>query len=111
MKKWTHSLLLILLAAVFLFSASCSSQPRLTGIRKYALSGEVMILVPGMQRAVVRHGDIDGWLSATNLEYPVRDAADFAKLQVGDQITATVFVQDSEYWLGTIAVVHRSSEK
>ena len=111
MKKWTHSLLLILLATVFLFSPSCTSQPRLPGVRKYALSGEVIILVPGMQRAVVRHGNIDGWLSATNLEYPVRDAADFAKLQVGDKITATVFVQDSKYWLGTIAVVDRSAEK
>jgi len=83
----------------------------MTGIQKYALSGEVTILIPEMQRAVVRHGNIDGWLSATNLEYPVRDAADFAKLQVGDQITATVFAQDSEYWLGTIAVVQRSSKK
>ena len=36
------------------------------------------------------------------MEYPVKDASEFATLHVGDHITATVYVQDLNYEIGEI---------
>jgi Cu/Ag efflux protein CusF len=47
-------------------------------------------------------------MEAMTMEYPVREKAEFAKLHVGDRITATVFVQDLDYWVGHI---HREAGK
>ena len=64
-----------------------------------------MLLIPSMQRIVIRHDAIEGWSSATNMEYPVRDSTVLQKLKVGDQIRAIVFVQHPSYWLGEIEIV------
>jgi hypothetical protein len=110
MRTFARRVLVPVLLLGLLFSSSCSDTPPFTGIRRYALSGEVLILIPGSKRAVVKHGQIDGWMGATTLEYPVKETADWAKLHVGDQITGTVFVQDPEYWLADIVVQHSSSK-
>ena len=38
------------------------------------------------------------------MEFPVRDKAEFAKLTEGKRLTATVNVQDLDYWLTDIQV-------
>jgi len=37
-------------------------------------------------------------MEAMTMEYPIKDESELAKLHVGDHITATVFVQDLNYW-------------
>jgi Cu/Ag efflux protein CusF len=41
-------------------------------------------------------------MEAMTMDYPVKDANEFATLHVGDHITATVFAQDLNYWVGEI---------
>lgn len=73
-----------------------------TPIKEYSLKGEIVSLAPREQAATIRHEKIDGWMEAMTMEFPVKDKAEFEKLRAGDRITATVFVQDTDYWIGRI---------
>jgi protein SCO1/2 len=54
--------------------------------------------------AVIKHETIEGWMEPMTMEFPVRDKAEFAKLAEGKRLTATVNVQDLDYWLTGIQV-------
>ncbi len=62
----------------------------------------MLALTPQGHIAKVKHQEIKGWMEAMTMEYQIKDPAEFDKLHVGDHITATVFVQDLNYWLGEI---------
>ncbi|HUJ81133.1 MAG TPA: copper-binding protein [Candidatus Acidoferrales bacterium] len=97
----------IALAALIVMLFSCRTSPSVP-VREYQLVGEVLRLDVVHRVATIKHQAIKGWMEAMTMEYPVREKAEFAKLHVGDRITATVFVQDLDYWVGRI---HRESEK
>ena len=71
-------------------------------IEKYKLDGVVVSLDPKAHIAKINGQKIEGWMEAMTMEYPVKDPQEFDKLHAGDHITATVFVQDLNYWLGEI---------
>ncbi|MCB1022494.1 MAG: copper-binding protein, partial [Acidobacteria bacterium] len=55
--------------------------------------------------AYVDHEEIPGFMGAMTMGYPVRDAAEFGKLSVGDRIEAKVMARGhSEYYLNEIQV-------
>lgn len=62
-----------------------------------------MRLDPAQQIAVIKHENIEGWMEAMTMEFPVKDHAEFVKLAVGKRIRATVHVKDLDYWLTDIA--------
>jgi hypothetical protein len=70
----------------------------------YELRGEVVRLIPADSLAVVKHEDLEGWMKAMTMEFPVKDKAEFAKLTEGARIEAKVHVRDLEYWLTDIVV-------
>ena len=70
--------------------------------KRYTLHGEVVGLDPKAQVATIKGDKIEGWMEAMTMEYPVKDRTEFAKLAVGQRITATVFVGESNYRLGEI---------
>jgi Cu/Ag efflux protein CusF len=41
-------------------------------------------------------------MEAMTMEYQVKDQSEFGTLHVGDHITATVFVQGLNFWIGEI---------
>jgi Cu/Ag efflux protein CusF len=71
-------------------------------IERYRLDGEIVQLDPEGHIAKIRHQKIEGWMEAMTMEFPVKDPSEFARLHVGDHITATVFVQDLNFWIGEI---------
>ncbi len=71
----------------------------------YDLRGEVVRLIPEDQIAVVKHEDVEGWMKAMTMEFPVKEKADFEKLKEGVVFDAKVHVQDLDYWLAGIKVV------
>jgi len=71
-------------------------------IEKYKLDGVVVSVDPKGHIAKISGQKIEGWMEAMTMEYPVKDQSEFDKLHAGDHITATVFVQDLNYWLGEI---------
>ena len=102
-----HALSALLIVALS-FYAACSQQQQDESahtVKRFPMRGEVTLLIPSMQRVVVRHETIEGWSLAANMEYAVRDPKILEKLAVGDQIRAAIFVLGRSYWLGEIEVV------
>jgi protein SCO1/2 len=93
------------LLALLLLLAGCGGQKPVASnapIKEYTLKGEVVSLVPRSQAANIKHEKIEGWMEAMTMEFPVKDKAEFDTLRPGDRITAIVYVQDADYWIGRI---------
>jgi Cu/Ag efflux protein CusF len=88
---------------------SCSSKPAPEAAKeppkRYQLHGEVVRLDPSVKTATINAQKIEGWMEAMSMEYPVKDANDFSKLQPNECIDATVFVQGTEYWVADVKPV------
>ncbi len=93
---------------VLLFVAclvSCSRPVRNTvggPVQRYQLHGQIVQVDAKAHAALIKHQKIEGWMEAMTMEFPVKDEREFQALHAGDQITATVFVQDTDYWIGEI---------
>jgi protein SCO1/2 len=70
--------------------------------KQYQLRGEITGLDAGGHVATIKHEEIKGFMGAMTMGYPVKDAAEFSKLSVGEPITATVYVSGDEMWVGNI---------
>jgi len=95
-----HKFISILLLAFAL--CACADKRSNSPIKQYKLDGVIVSLNPQAQVANVDGQKVEGWMDAMTMEYPVKDHAGFQGLHVGDHITATVFVQDLNYWIGDI---------
>ena len=96
-----HKVISILLLAFAL--SACKSKPVSNApIQRYKLEGVVVSLNPQAHTANIDGQKIEGWMDAMTMEYPVKDHQEFDSLHVHDRITATVFVQDLNFWIGEI---------
>jgi Cu/Ag efflux protein CusF len=91
----------VYLALLLAFLAGCAKQPP---EKRYTMHGEIRALDPAGKTATIKAGKISGWMEAMTMEYPVKPDADFAKLHVGDQIDATVVVNDLKYYVTGVTV-------
>ena len=91
-----------LLAAIG-FLAACARKSD-GPLNRFALRGEVLRLDPKVRAATLKHEKIEGFMEAMTMDFPVKDPAEFAKLAVGQRITATVVQRpsDYEYWIENI---------
>jgi Cu/Ag efflux protein CusF len=94
------------LAAALL--TGCGSHPPPQPIQRYSLHGEIVRLDGQGNIATIRHQKIEGYMDAMTMQFPVKDARDFASLHPADCINATVFVQGYSIWIGEIA--HQAAE-
>jgi Cu/Ag efflux protein CusF len=97
----THKFISIILLAIALCACkdkSASNSP----IKQYKLDGVIVSLNPQGHIANIDARKVEGWMDAMTMDYPVKDAAGFDTLHVGDHITATLYAQDLNYWLGEI---------
>jgi protein SCO1/2 len=95
------------LSGLLLFTAACARRdPFDFGAPKnrYKIHGQILRLRPENRIAVVKHEKIEGWMEAMTMEFPVPDAAQFAKLKEGSWIRATVCVNDLYFWLTDVGV-------
>ena len=77
---------------------------------EYKMRGEVMGLDTKSQVAVVKHENIEGFMPAMTMEYPVKDKQEFDKLKVGDQIDSKLMVQGTDYWISKVEHVGKAEE-
>ena len=100
-----YCLPIILLLAL----AACRNQPAETAkelkdepLRTYELKGEVLKVDASgeVKTATIRHEQIGDWMGPMTMEFPVLDAAQFAKLKEGQQVTGKVFVRGITFWAG-----------
>jgi Cu/Ag efflux protein CusF len=79
-----------------------TTQSTAAAAKQYQMRGEIMGLDAGGHVATIKHEEIKGFMGAMTMGYPVKDAAEFSKLTVGEPITATVYVNGDEMWIGNI---------
>ena len=87
-------------AVILLLLLTACSKP--APEKRYTLHGDVIALDFRTRIATIKGDKIEGWMEAMTMEYPVKDKAEFAKLQVGRRIAATVFVTEARYYIGEI---------
>ena|SRR5665213_1603793 len=97
-----HKFLSILLLAFALCACKSTKSASNAPIERYKLDGVIVSLDPQGHVAKINAQKIEGYMEAMTMDYPVKDHAEFATLHTGDHITATVFVQDLNYWLAEI---------
>lgn len=90
-----------LLATVLLFG--CSQKPAAKPPVEYEMRGEVIRVDLSAQLATIKGEEIQGWMPAMTMEYPIKDKQEFQKLKVGEQIQAKVVVQGTDYWLASVS--------
>ena len=90
-----------LLAAMLL--AGCARKPAPQPPVEYQMRGVVVSLDASGQVATIKGEEIQGWMPAMTMEYPVKDKQEFQKLKPGEQIQAKVLVQGTDYWLAGVS--------
>ena len=102
-------LFLILFSSV-LFTACQKAQPQFVAsatAKHFTLKGKVVAVNKSKQTATVEHGDIEGYMPAMTMEFPIKDADVFEVLSKDAEIRADLVVDDAQgkFWLENISVV------
>ena len=92
------------LAVLALFLAGCSTQQQ-SQPKRYSMQGEIKALDPTAKTATINAGKIGDWMEAMTMEYPIKPDTEFTKLHVGDNVQATVVVNDLKYYVTEVKVV------
>jgi protein SCO1/2 len=84
------------LCASFLLQA-CTQKP--ANEHRYELKGKVVSVDRAKGEVTVDHGDVQGYMPAMTMPFPLHDAEALKVLEAGDQLQATLVVTDDGYWL------------
>lgn len=88
--------------AAAILTAACGSVSKVPPVEKHHIHGVIQSLDAKDHTATIKHQTIEGFMDAMTMEFPVKDAREFGALRVGETIDGTVFVQDTNYWVGDI---------
>ena len=78
--------------------------------KRYDLTGKVMTVEKDKHLVTVSHEEIKGLMDAMTMPFMVRDEWVFDQAASGDQITATLVVDETESWLENVVIVKSSTE-
>ena len=84
--------------------ASACSRPA-SDRREYTLQGQILSVQADRKEAVIRHEEIQGFMSAMTMPYNVVDAKEYANLAPGDLITASLIVEPTRAYLEKVKKV------
>lgn len=99
-----HRVVLLFSLVLAMLSAGCAKP-----IKHYQLSGKVVSTDVNASQLVVDHKDIPGFMSAMTMSYRVKDASVLKTLAPGDEISADVVVQGTNYWLENIRITKKNA--
>ena len=96
----------IRMAFIFMLAlvASACSRPA-SDRREYTLQGQILSVQADRKEAVIRHEEIQGFMSAMTMPYNVVDAKEYAGLAPGDLITASLIVEPTRAYLERVKKV------
>jgi uncharacterized lipoprotein YajG len=93
-----------------LMLTGCSSKQETTApattqtasVKRYPFHGKVISVNTADKTAKIDAAEVPGWMSAMTMDYPVKEAAELAKMAPDKNIEATVFVDGDNFWLGEV---------
>jgi protein SCO1/2 len=103
--------LLSLLFLAALVAPACKREAAPAGAQRYPLKGKVVEVDTPSRTITIAHEDVPGFMPAMTMPFVVleKDAALLGGVGPGDEITATLVVPDSRYWLEDLVVVKGSA--
>ncbi len=90
---------LLCLSAV---AGACGTSENKAPVTRHSLHGVILSVDRSARTVTVNAGKVEGFMDAMAMEYPVKDAGELKPLRKGETVDATVFVQDTDFWLGEI---------
>lgn len=70
--------------------------------REYPVVGQIIRIDRATNHVTIRHEDIKGFMPGMTMPFPVKDAALLDGREPGDLIEATLLVQDTSAWIGSL---------
>ncbi|QQS34045.1 MAG: SCO family protein [Acidobacteriota bacterium] len=110
MKKYFIALILLALSAGF----ACTKAEENKGTEKrYPMKGKVVSVDKENKRAKIHHEDIEGFMDAMTMDFPIKADWVWDELRPGVQVQAEMVVNSAAkdpYWLENIAIVATAVE-
>jgi protein SCO1/2 len=105
-----HQRLLALALLLAVAAAGCRREAPAAGLRHVVKGKAVSVDVP-KRSITIAHEDIPGFMPAMTMEFVVleKDAPLLAQVSPGDEVTATLVVPDTRYWLEDLVVVKKGT--
>jgi Cu/Ag efflux protein CusF len=88
--------------ALAVLLAGCGATTPVAPVKQYPIHAFVVSVDPADHTAKLRHDAIKGFMDAMTMDYAVRDSKELKSLRPGETINGTLFVQDTEFWVGSI---------
>ena len=83
--------------------APAPAEPAPAQDKQYDLKGKVVSVDKETSTVSVAGEEVPGFMGAMTMAYPVKDETLLTTLSPGDQITAKIMVNASEFWLENVA--------
>ena len=77
--------------------------------KRYPLKGKVVSVEKADRTATIAHQEVPGYMPAMTMPFKIKNDADLAMLKPGDEITATLVVDDLASWIEITAIVEGGS--
>jgi protein SCO1 len=104
--------LFLLISVLSLLLSSCAgdtSRPKASGAEKrYSLKGKVISVDKTKKTAEIHHEEIEGFMEAMTMTFPIHDEWVWTELKPGSEIRAELVVDstaDQPYWLENIGII------
>ncbi len=78
---------------------------RATNEKRYPLKGKIVAVDQNDHTATIAHEDIPGYMPGMTMPFKIKNDADLAVLKPGDEVTATLVIDDLSSWVEITAVV------
>jgi protein SCO1/2 len=82
--------------------------PAAVNPQTYTVRGIVQAVSPDQRKATVKHDAIPGYMGAMTMEFPARDTNVLGGVAVGDEITFTLAVTETNDWIENVQKVGKA---
>jgi protein SCO1 len=98
------------LAIVFFLVTTASCRKDTSNQKHYDLKGKVVTVEPEKHLVTIAHEEVKGYMPAMTMPFRLRADWAFDVLKQGDQISATLVVDGTEFWLENIVITQESAD-
>ena len=89
----------VLITATFVLLTIGCHPRRSANEKRYPLKGKVVAVDKTDRTATISHQDIPGYMPGMTMPFKIKNDADLEMLKPGDEVTATLVVDDVSSWV------------
>ena len=105
-----RKLLIFFVLLIVLVAMGFACRPRRSANEKrYPLTGKVVSVEKADRTATIAHEEVPGYMPAMTMPFKIKNDAELEMLKPGDQVTATLVVDDLSSWLEIAAIIEGGS--